>query len=145
MKALTLWQPWASLLVAGVKGIETRAWRTAHRGPLAIHAAIRPANPSARAIAQALLDQPLVATAVRAAGLPDRLEDYPVGVVVGQVCLQGVMPVEDLVLTPLERALGDFSAGRFGWVMAPPNTRQRYELQPPVRGLPGIWEWEPRP
>lgn len=42
MKALTLWQPWASLIAAGHKRIETRAWATRYRGPLAIHAAARP-------------------------------------------------------------------------------------------------------
>lgn len=38
MKALTIRQPWASLIAAGVKTIETRSWSTKHRGPLAIHA-----------------------------------------------------------------------------------------------------------
>lgn len=41
MKALTLWQPWASLVALGVKTIETRSWSTRYRGPLAIHAATR--------------------------------------------------------------------------------------------------------
>lgn len=41
MKALTVHQPWASLIAAGVKRIETRSWSTKHRGPLAIHAAVR--------------------------------------------------------------------------------------------------------
>src|SRR5207302_1698550 len=39
MKCLSLWQPWASLVVLGAKRIETRSWSTQHRGPLAIHAA----------------------------------------------------------------------------------------------------------
>lgn len=39
MKALTLWQPWASLVALGVKSIETRSWSTSYRGQLAIHAA----------------------------------------------------------------------------------------------------------
>ena len=38
MKALTIRQPWASLIAAGVKTIETRSWSTKYRGPLAIHA-----------------------------------------------------------------------------------------------------------
>lgn len=38
MKALTIRQPWASLIAAGVKAIETRSWSTSFRGPLAIHA-----------------------------------------------------------------------------------------------------------
>lgn len=39
MKALTLYQPWAALVAAGAKRIETRSWYTLYRGPLAIHAA----------------------------------------------------------------------------------------------------------
>lgn len=39
MKALTIRQPWASLIAVGVKTIENRSWGTKHRGPLAIHAA----------------------------------------------------------------------------------------------------------
>ncbi len=41
MKALSLWQPWASLIALGVKTIETRSWATNYRGPLAIHAGLR--------------------------------------------------------------------------------------------------------
>lgn len=41
MYALTLWQPWASLVSTGAKTIETRNWGTAFRGELAIHAAKR--------------------------------------------------------------------------------------------------------
>ena len=41
MKALTLWQPWATLVAIGAKKIETRSWKTNYRGPLAIHAAKR--------------------------------------------------------------------------------------------------------
>lgn len=45
MKALTLHQPWASLVAIGVKTIETRSWPTSYRGPLAIHAAARSPKP----------------------------------------------------------------------------------------------------
>lgn len=41
MKALTIRQPWASLIAHGVKTIETRSWSTEYRGPLAIHAGHR--------------------------------------------------------------------------------------------------------
>lgn len=39
MKAITLWQPHASLVAVRAKKIETRSWPTKYRGPLAIHAA----------------------------------------------------------------------------------------------------------
>jgi hypothetical protein len=37
--ALSLKQPWATLLVYGLKTIEVRRWATARRGPILIHAA----------------------------------------------------------------------------------------------------------
>ncbi|TRU31740.1 MAG: ASCH domain-containing protein [Microcystis aeruginosa Ma_QC_B_20070730_S2] len=42
MKAISLWQPWASLVANGLKLYETRGWPTKYRGVLAIHAAKRP-------------------------------------------------------------------------------------------------------
>lgn len=38
MKALSLKQPWAWLIINGYKNIENRKWSTDYRGPLAIHA-----------------------------------------------------------------------------------------------------------
>jgi hypothetical protein len=38
LKALTVQQPWAELIVQGHKSIELREWKTKHRGILAIHA-----------------------------------------------------------------------------------------------------------
>jgi hypothetical protein len=42
MKALSIKQPWASLIAAGVKTLELRAWPTEHRGPLLICSSRRP-------------------------------------------------------------------------------------------------------
>lgn len=38
MKALSIQQPWAWLIAAGVKSVENRTWRTNYRGPVMIHA-----------------------------------------------------------------------------------------------------------
>jgi hypothetical protein len=38
MRAITVRQPWAHLIVTGRKSVEHRSWRTHHRGPLLIHA-----------------------------------------------------------------------------------------------------------
>lgn len=40
MKAISLWQSWATLMALGLKKIETRSWPTKYRGPLLIHAAL---------------------------------------------------------------------------------------------------------
>lgn len=39
MKAITIKQPWASLIVHGTKAIENRTWRTNFRGRILIHSA----------------------------------------------------------------------------------------------------------
>lgn len=39
MKAITIKQPWASLIVSGLKDIENRSWKTNFRGRVLIHAA----------------------------------------------------------------------------------------------------------
>lgn len=39
MKAITVLEPWASLIACGAKKIETRSWETKYRGNIAIHAA----------------------------------------------------------------------------------------------------------
>src|SRR4030042_1079225 len=39
IKAISLWEPWASLVRTGAKKWETRSWATNHRGPLLICAA----------------------------------------------------------------------------------------------------------
>lgn len=42
MKALTVRQPWASLIAQGAKTIEIRSWPTKYRGPLLITASATP-------------------------------------------------------------------------------------------------------
>jgi len=42
MKALSIRQPWAWLIVNGYKDIENRTWPTKYRGPVLIHAAKTP-------------------------------------------------------------------------------------------------------
>lgn len=41
MKAISIKQPWASLVIYGGKDIENRTWRTTYRGPVLIHASKR--------------------------------------------------------------------------------------------------------
>lgn len=41
MKAITIKQPWASLIVHGIKDIENRTWRTNFRGRVLIHSSAK--------------------------------------------------------------------------------------------------------
>jgi hypothetical protein len=74
--ALSVWQPWAYLLVTGVKDVENRGWRTTHRGRLWIHASQRFDGDAYQALRAAGVDLPE----------PDRL---PRGALVGAVELVG--------------------------------------------------------
>jgi hypothetical protein len=141
MKALTLTQPWASLVAIAAKQVETRSWQTRYRGALAIHAA-RGFPPGARA----LCGQEPYRAALRRAGYaePDRL---PLGAVVATCRLVGCLPtvgrdgLPPAALPELgtaERAFGDYRSGRFLWLLA---DVQPVEPPQPARGRLGMWEW----
>lgn len=42
MKAITIKQPWASLIALGIKDIENRTWKTNYRGRVLIHSSAKP-------------------------------------------------------------------------------------------------------
>lgn len=44
-KCMSMHQPWASMLVAGIKKHEGRSWYSSHRGRLWIAATAKPADP----------------------------------------------------------------------------------------------------
>lgn len=48
MKALTIIQPWATLIASGHKMNETRSWKTNYRGEVLIHAGKNPKRKAAR-------------------------------------------------------------------------------------------------
>lgn len=134
VKAITLWQPWASLIAYGLKTYETRTWSTKYRGPLAIHAAKR------EAIKYEALDWPFdVRTDVLARlGQPDYL---PRGAVICICDLVDCRPT-DVVgpeLTNMNVFFGDYSPGRFAWELA--NVRRVGPF--PARGSQGFWDWDP--
>lgn len=44
MRSLTIKQPWASLIVEGIKDIENRTWKTHFRGRIYVHASAKTAT-----------------------------------------------------------------------------------------------------
>lgn len=128
MKALSLWQPWATLVALKHKQVETRSWSTNYRGPIAIHAAVRALAGEARQLA----------SEEHAFGrLPGRI---PFGAIVATAKLVDVQPTQDaqLLVSALDRRLGNFAWGRFAWFLE--------EIVPlsdplPARGRQGLWVW----
>jgi hypothetical protein len=41
MKVITIKQPWASIIIEGIKDIENRTWKTKYRGKILIHASAK--------------------------------------------------------------------------------------------------------
>lgn len=121
MKAITLWQPWASFMVAvpdPPKTIETRSWPTSYRGWLLIHAAKRPVylheweRPS-----RAELVGHLRENYSGQFHFDDVLRGLPRGAILGAVFLTDCepTPVSHVIVAPEEYMLGDFTRGRFAW------------------------------
>ena len=128
MKALTIQQPWASLIIAGAKSYETRSWSTKHRGTLLIHAGAR--FPAA---ARLLCAQEPFVSALQ--GLHH--DDLPLGVVIGSVEIVTCIRVEDLAdIDEREERFGDYRPGRWAWLLRHPVAL------PPIaaRGMPGLFE-----
>ena len=132
MKALTLWQPWATLIAIGDKPYETRSWPTRYRGPLAIHAA-KTGEGIKRCDGDRAIEQPL-----SQAGYS--LDTLPVGVIVCTAHLTEVLTSDEAVRRNLADPFGDYSPGRFAWHLI--DIRR---LQPPIpaTGHQGLWEWTP--
>ncbi len=132
MKALTLTQPWATLVATGEKRFEPRSWGTKYRGPLAIHAA--------RAFPRHARD--LCATwpfaeVLERHGFPSY--KHLIGGAVVAVCeLADCFRIEDSIHVPDEQelAFGDHTPGRYAWRLD--NVRRLWPIELP--GHLSLWE-----
>ena len=162
MKALTLTQPWAALVAIGAKHIETRSWATSYRGPLAIHAAkgigsvggamglmslCRTEPFRAALLAGGILGTPLLprGAIIATCELIDCVPTVHPGIAnepgkpwftgahkgVGQHYYE-VPPPQD----SNEFAFGDYSPGRFAWLLADVKLLPR---PIPCKGALGLW------
>lgn len=134
MKALTIRQPYATLIMLGVKQFETRRWRTEYRGPLVIHAA---------QLGGATSTDALMRLERRLGLMPTTLaeKDYPLGALLGVVTLDECLPISPRLiaaLTPIEKALGWYQDGGFVWDLARAG-RVRFAAPIPCGGRLGLW------
>lgn len=134
MKAISLWQPWGSLIAQGWKTIETRHWATAYRGPIAIHAAKRWTR-----------EQIFFVRRCWELGIPTPVV-MPLGVIVATAHLEAIRPTDDLRVDLANTAvlrrsrelyLGDFGPGRYGWLLR--HVRQVHPHLPFV-GRQGLFD-----
>jgi hypothetical protein len=140
MRCLSLWQPWASLVISGAKRFETRSWSTAYRGLLVIHAAKKWDADLAYLCATEPFKAALEAAGIAfSADLRDcqRGWNLPFGALLGAVELVGCHRTEEINRTNMEASLlpdggppwigktehafGDYSPGRFAWLLRDPR------------------------
>ena len=114
MKALTIIQPWATLIASGHKMNETRSWKTNYRGEVLIHAGKNPKDYTRGSIIGK-------ATLVNCIRINKEFRDH----------LKRS--------NPAEYAFGDYRIGRYAWVFENPML---FEKPIPARGRQGLWNWE---
>jgi activating signal cointegrator 1 len=176
MKALSLTQPWASLVAWEAKRFETRSWTTTYRGPIAIHA-----SKGMPRWAVDCCDQPSFLSVCRE-HVPSELirqpasRWFPRGVVIATARLVDVLPIEavpgtarcvapddeglirrwsgwqrhpgmgssglnggDSHAAEYEREFGDYTPGRFAWMLDDVHVLPE---PVPAKGKLGLWDWK---
>ncbi|MFH1186297.1 MAG: ASCH domain-containing protein [Chloroflexota bacterium] len=154
MKAISLWQPWASAIALGSKRIETRGWATAYRGPLAIHAAKLCIKSELRAYSHNPIWKGALDLGSPLEPCQPLWESLPFGAIVAVVRLKQCYPTYAIAEHLLrerhkrpwdgdglcgwtEYSMGDFGPGRFGWLLADVRALPK---PIPFRGAQGFFE-----
>lgn len=133
MRALSLWEPWASLMAHEEKHVETRHWTTSYRGAVIIQAAKNPAE-----IGPALISPPFREALARH-GI-QHMAHFHLGKALAVGWLYDIVHTEDLrdQLSPQELLFGNYAAGRYAW-----QFKDIVLLPEPVelKGQQGLWTY----
>jgi len=129
MKAISLWQPWASFIAWGIKTIETRHWPLPKniKGPLAIHATKKIVKVNDPYFEDALLKRNLF------------YNDLPRGFILCYFdSVQCIKITQENIPDYPERAFGDYTPGRYMWQMEGLNILPWPVM---IQGKQGVWNW----
>jgi ASCH domain len=124
IKAISLHQPWASLIASQHKHYETRSWPISYRGTIAIHAAKKFHN-----------DHRLL----RLLGITE--SEVPLGAVVAIASLTDCIQMDANFIASqsgTEQMCGNWSIGRWAWKL------ENIQAIEPIsqRGYQGLWDWQ---
>lgn len=130
VKAITLHQPWASLIAIGAKEYETRSWTHGYRGQLAIHAGKT----------LGVTPEGWIQDWVQPLGIQD-VTTLPMGAVLCVCELTAIYRTAELLphLSMQEKVFGNFQPGRFAWRMKVVGV---FDPPIPARGKQGLWDWQ---
>lgn len=145
MKALTIWQPWATAIAVGYKKYETRSWGTEYRGKIAIHAGSKKPYVSDNTFVNMFTCDISIGIETRSkkAVLCDSCtyHELPLGAIVAIADLVDCIEITEEFVSRLsiqEKAFGDFTVGRYAWQLE--NIKM---LKEPIKekGHQRLWNW----
>ncbi len=128
MKAITIEQPFATLVAMGEKTIETRAWSTDYRGPIAIHS-----KETYKAVKDAY-----ICSVIDTHGLD--VESLPKGKIIATAKLVDCRKIETQSI-PCYPQLA-FSTFNPGWYELIFEEILLLEKPIPADGSSGLWDWD---
>lgn len=125
MKVLTIKQPWATLIMSGLKEYEFRGWKTKYRGKILIHAG--------KSLEKEYAEK-----------FKCYSFEYPLGVILGEATLVDCIKVDENFNNEL-RNINPLVYGRsnhvenYAWKL---EDVVIYEDPIPVKGQLGLWNYE---
>ncbi len=145
MKAITILQPFATLIALGEKKFETRSWKTDYRGPLLIHAGKGKAY-------MFLCDIEPFKSILKKHGYDK--DNLPLGKIIAKVNLKncsqittpGILDIKVVLknkckteITGNELEFGDYSSGRYAWKLEDVEILKE-PIQ--VKGQQRLWNYD---
>ncbi len=145
MKAITIKQPWATLIPRGLKEFETRSWATKHRGAIAIHAG--------KTIDKEAFNEPVIYSTLMKIGIRSPI-DLPTGVVIATANLMECHKITSDYYSMYEQKnagtdkghliegdewwFGNYEEGRYAWQLSDVQA-----IEPvPAKGQLSLWNWD---
>ena len=125
MKALTIKQPWAELIVSGYKKYEFRSWKTNYRGKILIHAGMS-------------LEKDMVNR------FKDYNLEYKLGAIIGEATLEDCILVDKEFNEKLRKE-NPIVYGRsnhvetYAWKL---SNIKKYDKPIEIKGKLGLWNYE---
>ncbi len=133
VKAISLHQPWASLIALGFKHYETRSWSTNYRGKLVICSAKKNTK-------QQRLDYESLASILGIDLTQNPWDSLPLGQAIAFCNLTDCIEMTEEFIeaqSESEQLCGHWEPGRFAWKL---DDIQPLSCPIPIKGQQGLWE-----
>lgn len=123
MKALTIKQPWASLIINNYKHYEIRSWKTNYRGKILIHAGLTTEKDAINKI--------------------DYNLEYVKGAIIGEAEITDCILIDEKFNSKLgkinNKVYGNNHIGQYAWKL---ENIKKYDQPIYIKGKLGLWNYE---